>query len=75
MTVVALLLVVLPLWQNPLPQLIGLAVVLSGIPVYVFLVMEKPYRLRPKVMDRLSACMTSITCKLFNMEITGSFAN
>lgn len=74
MTVVAILMVVLPLWQNPTPQLIGFAIMLSGIPVYIFFVMEKPYRLRPKVMDRLSTYMTSITCKLFSMEITGRFA-
>ena len=73
MTVVSILLVVLPLWQNPVPQLIGFAVVLTGVPVYAFFIMEKPCRLRPKVMDRLSTWMTSITSKLFNMELVGAF--
>ena len=72
-TVVAILLVVLPLWQDPISQLIGFAINLTGVPVYVFLVMETPYKLRPKVMDRLGAWLTSITCKQFNMEVSDSF--
>jgi hypothetical protein len=69
----SVLLIILPLWQDPIPQLIGFAITLSGVPVYVFLVMEKPYKLRPKVMDRLGACLTSVTCKLFNMEVSDTF--
>ncbi len=69
--VVSLLLVVLPLWQDPLPQLLAFADVLMGVPVYLFLIMEKPFKLRPKVVDRVSLWMTLVTNKLFNTELAG----
>ena len=34
--------------------MIGLGVTLSAIPVYLIFVMEKPYKIRPKFMERLS---------------------
>ncbi len=42
-------------------------------PVYLFLIMEKPFKLRPKVVDRVSLWMTLVTNKLFNTELAGWF--
>ena len=67
--VVAVLLVILPLWQNPLPQLLAFCGVLMGIPVYCFFVMERPLRLKPKAIDRVSAWLTDVTGKLFNTKL------
>ena len=73
MVVVSILFVVLPLWQDPVPQLLGFAGVLTGLPFYVFFVMEKPCRLKPKLLDRFSDWLDSVTSKLFNTEIADSF--
>ena len=54
MVVVSVLLVVLPLYQQPWPSLTGFGIGLLGVPVYVFFVMETPWRLRPRVFDRIS---------------------
>ena len=54
MVVVSVLLVVLPLYQQPWPSLAGFGMTLLGLPVYVFFVMETPWRLRPRVFDRIS---------------------
>ena len=54
MVVVAVFLVVLPLFSEPVPSLTAFGVILLGIPVYIFVVMETPWRFRPKVFDRIS---------------------
>ena len=48
-------LVVVPLWRNPVPQLIAFGGILLGVPVYVVFVMEKPVRVKPKLFDRISS--------------------
>ena len=73
MVVVSILLVILPLWQNPLPQLLGFAIVLAGAPVYAVFVMEKPCRLKPKPFDRIGEWLSHVTGKLFNTELADSF--
>ena len=55
MLLVAIFLVVVPLWQNPVPQLVAFGGILVGVPVYVVFVMEKPIRLKPKLFDRISS--------------------
>ena len=55
MLLVAVFLVVVPLWQNPVPQLVAFGGILLGIPVYVVFVMEKPVRIKPKLFDRISS--------------------
>ena len=60
---VSVFLVLLPLFQEPKPILLALCTSLIGIPVYVFIVMETPWRLRPKILDRISSKLKpSITC-------------
>ena len=55
MLLVAVFLVVVPLWQNPVPQLVAFGGILLGIPVYVVFVMEKPVRIKPKLFNRISS--------------------
>jgi hypothetical protein len=55
MLVVAVFLVVVPLWQNPVPQLVAFGGILLGVPAYVVFVMEKPVRVKPKLFDRISS--------------------
>ena len=45
---------VLPIIQQPVPSLAAFGVVLLGLPVYAFFVMETPWKLRPKIFDRIS---------------------
>ena len=73
MVVVAILLVVLPLWQDPIPQLLGFAGVLAGLPVYVVFVMEKPWRLKPRILDRFSNWLVDIAGKILNTELSDAF--
>ena len=73
MVVVSILLVVLPMWQNPVPQLIGFAGVLAGMPVYAVFVMEKPCRLKPRLFDRIGEWLSDVTGKLLNTELADSF--
>ncbi len=62
MSVASVLLVVVPLWQEPWPSLTAFGVMACGIPVYIVLVMEAPRRLRPKVLDTLSG---KVLCSYF----------
>lgn len=73
MVVVSILLVVLPLWQDAVPQLLGFAGVLTGLPVYVFFVMEKPWRLKPRIFDRFSIWLVMVTGKMFNTKLSDAF--
>ena len=73
MVVVSILLVVLPLWQDPVPQLLGFAGVLAGLPVYIIFVMEKPWRLKPRIFDRISDWLSNVTGKMFNTELSDAF--
>ena len=54
MIVVSVFLIALPLAYDPVPSLIAFAIILSGAPVYVFLVMERPWKLRPAFLDTCS---------------------
>ena len=54
MIVVSVFLIALPLASDPGPSLIAFAIILSGAPVYVFLVMERPWKLRPAFLDTCS---------------------
>ena len=54
MILVSVFLVVVPLVQQPIPSLAAFAVILVGVPVYVFLVMEQPCRLWPRIFDRVT---------------------
>jgi len=53
-TLIVTLLLVIPLVQSPGPALINLSVTVSSIPVFFIFVMERPYKIRPKFLDRLS---------------------
>ena len=57
----SIFLIALPIIQNPAPTLVALATILVGVPIYVLFVMEIPWRLRPKILDRISS-------KLFNFN-------
>ena len=54
MVVVSVYLIVMPVLQEPVPSLSAFGVILLGVPVYLFLVMEIPWKLRPKVFDQIS---------------------
>ena len=54
MILVSVFLVVVPLIQQPIPSLAAFAILLVGVPVFVFLVMEQPCRLRPSFIDRVT---------------------
>ena len=47
-------LIFLPLLKQPGPSLLAFGATLLGVPVYLFLVMEKPWKLRPKCLDQIS---------------------
>ena len=51
----SLFLVVLPILQKPRPTLLALSATFIGIPFYIFLVMETPWKLRPAFLDRISS--------------------
>jgi len=60
MVMVAFLLVVLPVVQDALPSLLAFGAILLGVPVYIFLVMETPWKLRPRVIDRISSTQYNV---------------
>lgn len=71
MVLAAVLLVVLPLLSEPVPSLTAFGVILLGIPVYIFVVMETPWRFRPKVFDKISGeYNTFITCYVSHPPFT-----
>ncbi len=70
MVLVSVFLVVLPLWQNPVPQLLAFAVSSLGVPLYFVFIMERPCRLRPKAMNTFSSWLVVATSKLFNTDIS-----
>ena len=57
MIVVSLFLVIMPLTSEPVPLFVAFAIILSGAPVYIFLVMETPWKLRPDFLDRCSGTL------------------
>ena len=65
---VCLYLIVFPVIQKPVPTLLAFGGVLLGVPVYVFLVMETPWKLRPKVFDRVSHSLTRYSNSLLNSQ-------
>lgn len=50
----------MPLFQNAIPQIIAFSGTFLGIPVYFFLVMETPWKLRPNIFDKLSGLYMKI---------------
>jgi len=60
MMVISFLLVVLPVVQEPLPSFLAFGAILLGVPVYIFLVMETPRKLRPWVIDRISGTLLNL---------------
>jgi len=60
MVMVAFLLVVLPVVREPRPSLLAFGAILLGVPVYIFLVMETPRKLRPRVIDRISGTLLNL---------------
>ena len=54
MLAVSLFLVLLPVLARPGPSLAAFGMILLGIPVYVCLVMDTPFKIRPAFLDRLS---------------------
>ena len=68
MVFTCLYLVILPIFQKPVPSLTAFGVILLGVPVYIFLVMETPWRLRPKTLDKISRYMTTFVNDLLNTE-------
>ena len=67
-----LYLVVLPVIQKPVPTLLAFGGVLLGVPVYVFLVMETPWQLRPKKFDRVSRSFSAFITALLNTQSSRS---
>ena len=61
-------LVVLPVLQKPLPSLMAYGVILLGVPVYVFLVMEAPCRLTPKAFNRIGQSLSTFTNAVLNSQ-------
>ena len=57
MLCVSVLLVTVPIYQSPVQSVVAFVGVLSGVPVYFIFVMETPWRLRPKMLDRTSGKM------------------
>ena len=69
MVCVSVLLVVIPLYQSPVQSVVAFIMVLCGIPVHVFLVMETPRRLRPKILDTISGEMCVCVCVCVCMHV------
>ena len=69
---VCLYLVILPVIQKPLPTLMAFGIILLGLPVYVFLVMETPWKLRPKILDRVSQSLSTFTSTVLNSQSSRS---
>lgn len=69
MVVVSILLVALPLWEDPIPQLLGFVGILAGLPIYIVFVMEKPWKLRPRILDRIGDLLIRVSEKMLNTEL------
>ncbi|KAL5466759.1 hypothetical protein EMCRGX_G030908 [Ephydatia muelleri] len=66
MLCVSVLLVTVPIYQSPVQSVVAFVGVLSGVPVYFIFVMETPWRLRPKMLDRTSGFITTHISQLLN---------
>ena len=73
MIVVSVFLIALPLASDPGPSLIAFAIILSGAPVYVFLVMERPWKLRPAFLDTCSGEEQNVYKLNLTMHACGLF--
>ena len=51
----SILVILIPIAQEPIPALIAVGTTLLGLPAYVFFVMETPWRLKPKIFNRISS--------------------
>ena len=69
---VCLYLVTLPVIQKPLPSLMAFGITLLGVPVYVFFVMEAPWRLRPKIFDGVAQSFSAFINALLNCQSSRS---
>ncbi|XP_064393081.1 b(0,+)-type amino acid transporter 1-like [Halichondria panicea] len=65
----SLFLTFLPLQQNPVPSLVAFGVMLLGLPVYFLVVMETPWRLRPRLLDVITKKLTKFTGNLLNTQL------
>ena len=61
------LVIMLPVAIKPTPAIIALVTTGVGVPVYIFLVMETPRRLRPMILDRISSKLTILCGINFNL--------
>ena len=69
---VCLYLVVLPVIRKPVPTLMAFGTTLLGLPVYVCLVMETPWKLRPKLFDRVSQSFSTFSSTVLNSQSSRS---
>ena len=69
---VCLYLVLLPVIQKPVPTLMAFGTILLGLPVYVFLVMETPWKLRPELFDRVSQSLSIFSSTVLNSQSSRS---
>lgn len=51
----SILVLVLPVAQEPIPALIAISTTLLGVPAYIFFVMETPWRLKPRIFTKISS--------------------
>ena len=54
MTCFCLFVVFVPLLSAPIPLLMALGFLILGVPVYFILVMDDPWKVRPRVLDKMS---------------------
>ena len=51
---------------KPLPSFLAFGAILLGVPVYIFLVMETPRKLRPRVIDRISGTLLNLNLGIYS---------
>ena len=69
MVLVSVLLVVVPLSVQVVPSVAGFGIMLLGLPIYTFFVMETPWKLRPKIFDRISGDYSLHICIVMNPHL------
>ena len=74
-TLILMFLLIIPVIISPGPAMIDLGVALTAIPVYLIFVMERPYKIRPKFIERLSGMyvyLSYVLCMSFD-SISGIY--
>lgn len=69
----SILVLVLPIAQEPIPALIAVGTTLLGLPAYVFFVMETPWKLKPTVFSRISSKPSKTTIIIMKRPISNVF--